>query len=204
MSKQVKINECYLSVQGEGVRAGTVNVFVRFSACNMKCDVAPGPKSPGGFACDTEFESGRMLTHDELIAWIKEEAKGCEWIIATGGEPGLQLTAELVAKIRAAGFKIAVETNGSIALPEGIDWITVSPKVAEHAIKQLTASEVKYVRGYGQAIPETVVQADHYLISPAFNGMVLEQRVLDWCMALILANPKWRLSMQLHKFIQVR
>jgi organic radical activating enzyme len=204
MSRSYKVNECYLSVQGEGVRAGTVNVFVRFSACNLKCDIEPGPKSPGGFACDTEFASGRMLTTAELVAWIEEESRGCRWIIATGGEPGLQLDRELVDALHLAGFKIAVETNGSVEIDKGVNWITVSPKVAEHAIKQRTANEVKYVRGYGQAIPETVVTADHYLISPAFSGLVLEPRILEWCLGLVLNNPTWRLSLQLHKFIQVR
>ncbi len=202
--KTYKVNEVFLTVQGEGIRAGTANVFVRFSGCNLECRKEPGPKSPGGFDCDTEFVSGRKLTLDELVAWIIDVSNGVRWIVATGGEPGLQLDADFIGKLHEHGFKIAVETNGSVELPSNIDWITVSPKVAEHAIRQKFANEVKYVRGLGQAIPRTVVEAEHKLLSPAFSGLEVEQRVVDWCIGLVLVNPEWRLSMQQHKAWKVR
>jgi organic radical activating enzyme len=111
---------------------------------------------------------------------------------------------ELIDALHAAGYKLAIETNGSFELPAGIDWITVSPKVAEHAIRQRTADEVKYVRGYGQAIPKTVVVAEHHLISPAFDGAEVDPRTLDWCIRLCKENPPWRLSVQQHKLWRVR
>lgn len=241
--KRYKINEVFYSLQGEGMRAGEASVFVRFSGCNLKCAMEAGPKSPGGFDCDTEFESGRMLT----AADIKEEIVGAlvcagvtvdnldrrkpdpgPWIVFTGGEPGLQLDKELVDLLRTGKFRLAIETNGTINVDDlGLDWITVSPKVAEHALKQLKADEVKYVRGVGQAIPKTRVEAKHKLISPAFDGVQVSVREnpyipdeyrqkleggpkerrensLSWCVALCKAHPDWRLSIQLHKAWGVR
>lgn len=242
--KTYVVNEVFYSLQGEGIRAGTANVFVRFSGCNMRCSQEEGPKSPGGFDCDTEFESGRKVTLDELLEWVLTSQQvalgpgvvsglpsvvpakfpgGCDWLILTGGEPGLQVDQELCDYFHDKGYKLAIETNGSVLLPhraeefgrgeEGeplvrtkwlLDWITVSPKVAEHAIRQKFAHEVKYVRGYGQAIPKTVVEAQHYLISPAFDGMNLHSETLKWCIKLCLENPKWRLSVQQHKALAVR
>jgi len=211
MTTQYTVNEIFYSLQGEGVRTGTPNVFVRFAGCNMRCAVEPGDKSPGGFDCDTEFMSGRKMTPEELACAMCDVASTAArhhpngaWCILTGGEPGLQVDVDLIGYLQDHNWKIAIETNGSIALPCGLDWITVSPKVAEHCIKQTTANEVKYVRGYGQAIPKTAVKADHYLISPAFDGNVVEQRTMDWCVNLVKENPQWRLSVQQHKSMLIR
>ena len=194
-----RVNEIFLSIQGEGIRAGTANVFVRFTGCNLQCAQEPGPKSPGGFDCDTEFASGRQVSLPELVEWVQVEAGACRWVILTGGEPGLQTSLELIDAIHGAGFMVAIETNGSVELPEGLDWITVSPKVAEHCIRQKTASEVKYVRCHGQAIPKTCVTADHCLISPGFDGNQFNGKNYQWCVDLIKQNPNWRLSLQGHK-----
>lgn len=210
--KSYTVNEVYLSVQGEGMRAGERSIFLRFTGCNMRCSVEPGPKSPGGFDCDTEFESGRHLSLAELVEQVRREsvyeiegvgAGFCSWVVVTGGEPGLQIDSALIDALHRLGFKIAVETNGSIRLPDGLDWITVSPKVAEHCIRQLTATEVKYVRGYGQALPKTDIVAQHYLISPAFSGMEVDRGALEWCKELV-KGTKWKLSLQEHKLKQWR
>lgn len=193
------VNEIFYSLQGEGVRAGTPNLFLRLSRCNLTCKV-----ETHGFDCDTEFESGRRLSIPEILAEFRLLSESCDWVILTGGEPALQTDAELIDALHAAGYKLAIETNGSIGLPPGLDWITVSPKVAEHAIRQRTAHEVKYVRGHGQAIPKTVVQAEHSLISPAFDGADVDPRTLDWCIRLCKENPPWRLSVQQHKLWKVR
>jgi 7-carboxy-7-deazaguanine synthase len=194
-----RINEIFYSLQGEGVRAGTPNLFLRFSKCNLACRV-----ETHGFDCDTEFESGRDLSIEEIVAEFRALSPACRWVILTGGEPALQVDAELIDALHAPGYKLAIETNGSFELPAGIDWITVSPKVAEHAIRQRTAHEVKYVRGHGQAIPQTVVEAEHYLISPAFAGDQVDPRALAWCLRLVEENPTWRLSIQQHKIWGVR
>ena len=193
------VNEIFYSLQGEGVRAGTPNLFLRLARCNLACKV-----ETHGFDCDTEFESGRRLTIPEILAEFRQLSAACRWVILTGGEPALQTDAELVGALHAAGYALAIETNGSVELPAGIDWITVSPKVAEHAVRQRTAHEVKYVRGHGQAIPKTVVQAEHYLVSPAFDGADVDPRALDWCIRLCKENPPWRLSVQQHKLWRVR
>lgn len=199
MANAYRINEIFYSVQGEGMRVGTANLFLRFTGCNETCRV-----ETHGFDCDTEFASGRDLTLDDIVAQLRDASSSCRWIVLTGGEPALQVDRELIDRLHAEGYKLAIETNGSIALPEGIDWLTVSPKVAEHAIRQMTADEVKYVRGYGQAIPKTVVKAKHQLISPAFNGDQLDAKTLDWCLQLVKDNPDWRLSVQMHKAWRVR
>jgi len=193
------VNEIFYSLQGEGVRAGTANLFLRFARCNLACSA-----ETHGFDCDTEFESGRRLSLEEIAVELGALAPACGWVILTGGEPALQVDRELIDGLHAAGYRLAIETNGSRELPPGLDWITVSPKVAEHALRQRTAHEVKYVRGYGQAIPATVVEAEHYLISPAFDGDELDRRTLDWCLRLVRENPRWRLSVQQHKLWQAR
>ena len=127
------------------------------------------------------------------------------WVVFTGGEPGLQVDAALVRLLKDEGFFCAIETNGSICLDDlGLDWITVSPKVAEHAVRQLRADEVKYVRGYGQALPRPACKAVNQLISPAFNGLTLDRKALEWCLQLIKEDPTWRLSVQMHKAWSVR
>jgi 7-carboxy-7-deazaguanine synthase len=193
------VNEIFYSLQGEGVRAGTPNLFLRLAKCNLACKV-----ETHGFDCDTEFESGRRMSLEEIVAEFRQLSTICDWVILTGGEPALQADRELIDGLHAAGYKLAIETNGSFELPAGIDWITVSPKVAEHAIRQTRADEVKYVRGYGQGIPKTAVEAAHYLISPAFDGAEVDPRTLDWCIRLCRENPPWRLSVQQHKLWKVR
>jgi 7-carboxy-7-deazaguanine synthase len=197
--ERYRVNEIFYSLQGEGVRAGTPNLFLRFSRCNLECRV-----ETHGFDCDTEFESGRPVSLPEIVAEMRSLSVDCRWVILTGGEPALQVDSELIDTLHAEGYSVAIETNGSVELPAGIDWITVSPKVAEHAIRQRRAHEVKYVRGYGQAVPKTVVVAEHYLISPAFDGTEVERRTLDWCIRLCRENPLWRLSVQQHKLWSVR
>jgi organic radical activating enzyme len=207
------INEIFWSMQGEGIRAGEMSVFIRFTGCNLRCAMQAGPKSIGGFDCDTEFASGRGMSRQQIIdEAIKLVGKPKEWreeyrpwIVFTGGEPAMQLEAELVADFHAQAFRCAIETNGSLPIDElGLDWITVSPKVAEHAIRQLKADELKYVRGYGQGIPRPTCVADFKLISPAFNGNIIDASALEWCIQLIRENPEWRLSVQQHKAWQVR
>jgi organic radical activating enzyme len=212
--KQYTVNEIFWSPQGEGMRAGQMSVFIRLTGCNLKCRMEAAEDSPGGFDCDTEFTSGRKMTASEIMdeartlvgktqEWYDAGHKA--WVVFSGGEPALQVDRELVDLLHVAGFLCAIETNGSKDVSDlGLDWITVSPKVAEHAVRQLTADEVKYVRGYGQAVPKPVCKATHQLVSPAFDGWTLDKRAVEWCLQLIKENPEWRLSMQQHKAWSVR
>lgn len=208
------VNEVFYSVQGEGMRAGTANVFVRLSGCNLTCS----KDNEAGFDCDTEFVSGRKLSGEELLDAIHESTNGSHpentpWVILTGGEPGLQVNDELIALLHGEGYKVAIETNGTQVLPEGIDWITCSPKSAEHTLKLKHAHELKYVRHASMGIPRPTIAADHYLLSPAFeslvgwNGAVSHQPhagSLATCIELVKKNPTWRLSVQQHKTWGVR
>ena len=205
-SKAYTVNEIFYSLQGEGKRTGEPSVFVRFSGCNLKCDMDAGEKSIGGFRCDTEFASGRSMGADGVLDWIKNSHAGAvaSWVVLTGGEPLLQVDNELINKIKKAGYNIAVETNGTKEIPKGIDWVCVSPKVAEHCLKVKTADEVKYVRNYGQGIPKPAIKATYQFISPAFNERELNNDVLAWCIKLVKENPAWTLSVQDHNLWSVR
>jgi len=194
-----RINEIFYSVQGEGVRAGCPSLFIRFSKCNLLCTV-----ETHGFDCDTEFESGHDMATEEIVTELASLSRDCRWIVLTGGEPALQVDQALVEALHTAGYQLAIETNGTLALPEGIDWITVSPKVPEEFVRQRSADEVKYVRAVGQGIPQTVVEAKHYLISPAFDGDLLQSDTMAWCLGLVRSNPGWRISVQQHKGWEVR
>ena len=212
MPKQYAVNEIYYTLHGEGVRYGIPHVFVRLAACNLTC----------GF-CDTEFESYVAMTADEIVARARElvavsqpvevEVEGarkhgkplsndpCRNVLFCGGEPLLQLDDELIGAFKhdTDPWYIAVETNGTRAVPGGVDWITCSPKVAEHALKLDFAHELKYVRAAGQGIPRPKVRADFYLISPIFDGNAQDQQNVAWCVQLVKENPRWRLTMQHHK-----
>ncbi len=201
-TRRYTVNEIFFSLQGEGARAGTPNVFVRFAGCNMRCDVEAGEKSPGGFACDTEFESGHPMTGAQIVGTaLKLSPQAGVGVIFTGGEPALQLDKALVDALRKARFgPLCIETNGTIdVVALGLDWISLSPKVAEHAVRVRDCSEVRYVRGHGQGIPKPSARARHKFISPAFSGDLLDPLTLRWCVDLVKSNPDWALSVQQHK-----
>lgn len=198
-----RINEIFTSLQGEGVRAGTVNTFIRFAGCNLQCR-ADGPE---GFDCDTEFNSFVRAERSEVVAaavasWEEACGIGSEIrsVILTGGEPGIQVDGPLVEMLHAVGFYVAIETNGTQVLPDGIDWISCSPKSADHTLRIEVANEVRIVRHAGQGLPRTPIRALHYCLSPAFGADGnLDPGALATCVALCKANPHWRLSVQQHK-----
>lgn len=192
------VSEYFYSLQGEGARAGTPTMFIRLQGCKAK-----NACFRSGVVCDTEFESGRPMTLDELAGICRES--GATSITWTGGEPLGQLTAEHVAHIKSLGFHQSLETSGLLPAPDGLDFICVSPKVAEHVLARNFAkvSELRYVRHVGQSIPVPSVEADHYWLSPHSNGDMIDQANLRHCIALCLKNPKWRLSVQQHKLWRV-
>ena len=203
----LRISELFLTLQGEGARAGEPSVFVRFSGCSAKYACAAS-----GILCDTEFESGREVDEHQLFDAIARVDHGCRWIVWTGGEPADQFTEDLVEMAAARGFKQQIETSGARAVPAGLDWVTVSPKVAEHILLRnfprrpdgFHVDELKYVRHPGQAIPEPKLTARVRCLSPHADGDQIPRANLDHCIALCLEHPTWRLSVQQHKVWRVR
>jgi organic radical activating enzyme len=199
-----RVNEVFYSLQGEGARAGSANVFIRFSGCNLTCR-----RDVEGFDCDTEFTSGRPL---ELLALLEEandvraEAVGPVGCILTGGEPGLQADAALVRGLIGEGFNpVCIETNGTVDVSAlGLHYIACSPKSAEHTLRIASADELRYVRRFNMGIPKPIIKADHLFISPAFGPHGVDAADLAWCIRLVRENPAWRLSVQQHKGWRVR
>ncbi len=195
------VNEIFYTLQGEGALSGMGMVFLRFSECNLRCTV-----KNAGFDCDTEFASSRELGLAEIKAELAKYQDKSAWVLLTGGEPALQINAELIDLLKELNFKIAIETNGTIALPAGIDWISISPKSAEHTLRQRSANEIKYVRSQGMALPEPTISADYFFISPAFqpDGSLLKED-LNYCVNLVKESQgRWRLSVQSHKLLGLR
>ena len=199
-NQPLKVSELFLSLQGEGARAGSVNVFVRLQGCKAKdaCFAS-------GVKCDTEFESGRELLVGELAQSMSEYAPNCKNIIWTGGEPAQQLTAEIVEYFKNLGYYQAIETSGLFAVPDNLDWISVSPKVAEHVVKKNfgRVQELRYVRHKSQSIPQPAIAAEHYYLSPHSDGFDINSENLKHCIELCKQNPQWKLSVQMHKFWRV-
>lgn len=201
--KTYRVNEVFYSLQGEGARVGEASVFVRFAGCNLECKVATH-----GFDCDTDFAGGRRYTATELVELCEQVAGPCRWVVFTGGEPLLQLDALLAVEFKVRGWKIAIETNGTIEpepeLRSQIDWLVCSPKVAEHALELKTADELRYVRATLQALPKPRIEAKTHFLSPAWSPSHGFTDGLDWCLKLCKEAPRWRLSMQMHKLWSVR
>lgn len=191
---KLNVSEIFYSLQGEGARAGSANIFIRLKGCKTKdaCYAS-------GVRCDTEFESG--MEYNFALLLQKIEQFSCKNIIWTGGEPAQQLTFEIVDFFAAKGYWQAIETSGLFAVPENLDWVSVSPKVAEHVIvKNFTkVNELRYVRHSGQSIPDPSIEADHYFLSPHSDGFSINSENLNHCIELCKQNPKWKLSIQMHK-----
>lgn len=188
------VNEIFYSLQGEGARAGRPSIFIRLSKCNLRCSF-----------CDTEFDSGEVMTLEEILKVIKEF--GCKWIVWTGGEPTLQLTDEMVTFFKNNGYMQAIETNGTLKVPQGIDYITCSPKQHFERIRTLIphAHELRFPIEKGDPLPDISVLpvADNYLLSPIFDADKINKGNLDYCVQLVKENPQWSLSVQLHKLIEI-
>ncbi len=185
--QQYRVNEIFCSIQGEGVHTGLPAVFLRLSGCNRRCSF-----------CDTDHSAFTLLTAEQIIAALTSHAP--RNVIVTGGEPAMQLDQALVDALHGAGFRVHIETNGTLPLPSGLDWVTVSPKdgpVAErYAVRN--PDEVKIV--YQEQDPEPyrrIFQTSNFLLQPC-SGLNIPQ-TLDY----ILSHPHWRLSLQTHKLISI-
>lgn len=211
MSYQVK--EIFYTLQGEGANAGRPAVFCRFAGCNLWSGREQDRASAVCRFCDTDFVGiggtlgGKFADADALARQIEAQWPASDrdhrFVVMTGGEPLLQVDRPLIAALHARGFKIAVETNGTIAAPEGIDWICVSPKAGAPWI-QREGHELKVVwpqSAFDLAELEAARFAQRYL-QPMDNP----ERLLNTqaCIALCLERPAWRLSLQTHKITGIR
>ena len=205
-----RVNEIFYTLQGEGAHSGIPAVFVRFSGCNLRCPW-----------CDTDFSDYTEMSADEIVAEaldlydIPNERR--KMLVLTGGEPSLQVDAPLIDALHAAGFYICVETNGTRPLPEGIDWITCSPKEGTKlALKQADEVKVVFTGTYDPEVWRGKIQAEHWMLQPLrYTGEWLMMSGIDeWeddrndnlpeTVRYILSHPFWRLSVQLHKIAGLR
>ncbi len=191
----LKVNEIFYSLQGEGGRTGEASIFIRLSKCNLACSY-----------CDTNFHPFSEMCLDEIADKISDYP--CNWIIWTGGEPTLQLTDEVVRFFKEKGYNQAIETNGTRTLPNGLDYITCSPKIQYETIKSRIpeVDELRFPIGAGIALPEISVlpKAKFYFVSPIFNDAEIIPENMQYCVELVKNNPQWRLSLQTHKLIGIR
>jgi 7-carboxy-7-deazaguanine synthase (Cx14CxxC type) len=218
-----KLKESFLTLQGEGGQAGRLSVFLRFTGCNnwsgREEDRASGP-ADCALWCDTDFlgtdgDGGGRFELDELIGrvkqlWASEGGPRSEApnVVLTGGEPALQVDQPLVDALHGIGAAVAIETNGSLAIPEGIDWVCVSPKRLLGGQPQpllvTLGQELKLVQpqdGFDRLALEAM-DFEHFFVQP-LDGPGAEAS-LAFCLAWVKRYPRWRLSLQNHKRLGIR
>jgi 7-carboxy-7-deazaguanine synthase len=203
------VKEAFLTLQGEGVQAGSRAVFLRFAGCNLWSGREQDRAAAQCNFCDTDFvgtdgEGGGKFSDASALAahvarlWGPDRER--RLVVVTGGEPMLQLDSELIDALHGEGFKIAVETNGTLAAAEGIDWLTVSPKAGTDVV-QRSGNELKLVWPQDGIDPAALEEWNfaHFLVQPKD----CEQRdaAVDAAIALAMERPKWRLSLQAHKVV---
>lgn len=179
-----KINEIFYSIQGEGYYTGTPAIFIRFSGCNITCSF-----------CDTVHQDGTLMSDGEILEEIKKYP--AKHVVITGGEPGLQITSALVEMIKSIGKFVQIETNGTIALPSNINWVTCSPK-GEHKVVLDHIDELKVVyTGQNLSI------YDH-LTANVFCLQPCSCKNTDEVIKYIKQDPRWKLSLQTHTMLNIR
>ncbi len=206
------IKEIFYTLQGEGARAGRPAVFCRFSGCNLWSGREQDRADAACRYCDTDFVGtdgnlgGKYVDSASLATMIDSlwpsKYTASKYVVFTGGEPLLQLDTALIRSLHDVGFEIAIETNGTLPVPEGVDWICVSPKIGtELVVKQ--GSELKLVIPQDDVVLADYekLMFDHFFVQPMDNA-VLEantQLAIETC----LHNPRWKLSLQTHKLLQI-
>ncbi len=205
------VKELFYTLQGEGAQAGRPAVFLRFAGCNLWTGrEADRAKAICQF-CDTDFVgtdglNGGKYAAEELAEWAAalwpDRAQGTPYIVCTGGEPLLQLDEALIAALHAAGLEVAVETNGTLPLPAGIDWACVSPK-AGAALAVTGGDELKLVFPQPAAWPDAFEHLDfaHFYLQPMDGERTAANTRA--AVAYCLEHPRWKLSLQTHKLLDI-
>jgi 7-carboxy-7-deazaguanine synthase (Cx14CxxC type) len=205
------VKEAFRTLQGEGAQSGRAAVFCRFAGCNLWSGREADRHTAICTFCDTDFVGtdgtggGRFHSAAELadhIAAIWGPGAERRLVVFTGGEPLLQLDDDLIAAVHARGFAAALETNGTIAAPEGIDWICVSPKAGTE-LRQRSGQELKFIFPQLGIAPEQFegLSFDHFFVQP-MDGPE-RARNTELAVAYCLANPRWRISLQTHKLMGI-
>lgn len=209
------VKEIFYTLQGEGANAGRPAVFCRFAGCNLWTGREEDRAKAVCTFCDTDFVGtdgtggGKFRTADELAAAVAREwpsaanGRSQPLVVCTGGEPLLQLDSAAIAAFHASGFEVAVETNGTLEPPPGLDWICVSPKAGSKTVL-LWGAELKLVYPQADAMPERFAETDfdHFFLQPMDGPNASEntQAAIAYC----LEHPQWRLSLQTHKIVGLR
>jgi 7-carboxy-7-deazaguanine synthase len=206
------VKEVFFSIQGEGANSGCPAVFCRFAGCNLWSGREEDRVSAVCSFCDTDFrgtngdgggrfESAEMLVAHICAFWPSKEVP--PFVIFTGGEPSLQLDSALIALLHDRCGRIGIETNGTRPLPSGLDWVCVSPKAGTE-LSVLKGQELKLVYPQVGIDPSDYLdlEFDHFSLQP-LDGPDLEQSIAA-CLRYCLSHPRWRLSLQTHKFLGVR
>jgi 7-carboxy-7-deazaguanine synthase (Cx14CxxC type) len=205
------VKEIFLTLQGEGGQAGRVAVFCRFAGCNLWTGREQDRASAVCRFCDTEFVGtdgpggGKFASAGALAGAVAAAWEGSpqnRLVVLTGGEPLLQVDPALIDALHGAGFAIALETNGTIAAPPGIDWVCVSPK-ADAALAQTTGQELKLVFPQDGVDPAAFEELafERFALQP-MDGPDREAATRA-AIAYCLAHPRWRLSLQTHKYLGI-
>ena len=211
------VKEMFKTLQGEGAQAGRTSVFCRFSGCNLWTGREIDRLKAVCQFCDTDFvgtngqSGGKFATAEALAAAIEttwayglaaESGTSRRYVVFTGGEPLLQLDATLIGAVKRRGFEIAIETNGTILPPDGIDWICVSPKAgSEWVLNRGNEIKLVYPQVGLQPVQCGMLKFDHFFLQ-AMDGPQAKENTAA-AVAYCLANPEWRLSVQTHKFIGI-
>lgn len=205
------VKELYLTLQGEGVHAGRAAVFCRFTGCNLWSGREADRPSAICQFCDTDFvgtdgdNGGRFESAEDLAETVAAlwTGFGKPFVVCTGGEPLLQLDADLISAFHRHGLEIAVETNGTLPIPPGIDWVCVSPKGTTDLVVR-SGDELKLVFPQINAPPERYesMKFDHFFLQPMDGPDLKKNQKLaaDYC----CRHTKWRLSLQMHKLLGLR
>lgn len=215
-----RVKEVFYSLQGEGAQAGRPAVFCRFSKCNLWTGREKDRDRAVCSFCDTDFvgtdgqNGGRFATAealaDHVASFWPDTGEGVPYVVCTGGEPLLQLDPPLIEALHRRGFEVAVETNGTLPAPPGIDWVCVSPK-ADAPVVIGECDELKLVFPQPLAPPERFdwIRARHRFLSPMADPALrsgpdpVRARNAAAAVAYCLAHPKWKLTLQLHKILGI-
>lgn len=206
------VKEVFYTLQGEGAQAGRAAVFCRFAGCNLWSGREQDRAAAVCSFCDTDFvgvdgqNGGKFATAEELAAHVASfwPGGGKPYVVCTGGEPALQLDEKLVVALHAQGFEVAIETNGTLDLPAGIDWICVSPKgAAELRVRSGNELKLVYPQVEIQASPAALADLsfEHYYLQPLDDSSQAEN--VQACVRFCMQNPQWKISLQTHKILDI-